>query len=167
MTRRSTLIQLLEAKPAKVKKALQVLETIRDSDITPQAAHFRIALLNAAKALEKGAAPTQVITMLRDAAKGKIDDLDDIEIDFDVPDTLPSNPFDGIMLGAPRTSVDIPGPDTALINAMNARDALTARRIAGDTIGQDDIAKFEAELVELAKALLPLLRLHYDNLDTL
>lgn len=161
---RATLISLLEADPPQTDAALELLEDIDERSLTPDAASLRLALLDAAKKLENGDTKDTVAAFLTSMAKGHLGDLADIEIDFDVPDTLPQSPFQGLGMSERKNNPSLPGPDSALLEAMDHRDALTARRIAGDTITEDDIQTYQDKLIALGKSLLPLLNL--DDLES-
>lgn len=163
---RARLITLLESDPPDVDGAIDVLRHLDERSLAPGAANMRLAMLEAAGRLENGEVKDTVASFLRNMADGQIEDLDDIDIDFDVPETIPGSPFDGLGFARPgRDSLPMPGPDKALLEAMDMRDQLSARRIAGDVINEDDIQAFENKLVDLGKALLPLLRIHLDESD--
>lgn len=155
---RATLISLLEADPPDLQGALEILADIDERSLTPDAASLRLALLDGATRLENGDTKETVVAFLRATAKGYLGDLADIEIDFDIPDTLPQSPFEGLGMTR-KNNPTLPGPDSALLEAMEHRDGLTARRIAGDTITEDDIERYQEKLIALGKALQPLMKL--------
>lgn len=156
-TSRTTLIQALTETPPNVEAALAVVQDIRESDLTPNALTLRAALIEAADWIENGKVkPYDLAKFLRDAANGHLEELEDHTIDFDLETTPDSASLAALMTPLRAAPSPLPGPDACLLDALRQRDALVARRIAGDTASDADVANYRATLVALGRALLPL-----------
>lgn len=161
MSVRSKALDALAQDPPDVAGAIALLREADERAMTPDAITLRAAVLEAAHWMETGKTnrSSDLVGFLRDAANGRLAELDDHEIDFDVPDEAPST-VARILAGvafSPRPGVpSMPGPDGALLEAVRVRDALVARRIAGDTPSEQDMATYRDALLALGRALLPL-----------
>jgi hypothetical protein len=161
MSARARALEALSQTPPDVEGARALLREADERAMTPDALTLRAALLEAASWMETGRAsrPSDLISFLRDAANGRLVELDDHDIDFDVPDEAPG-PLARILAGVPFSprpgAPSMPGPDGALLEAVRVRDALVARRIAGDTPSDQDMETYRNALVALGRALLPL-----------
>jgi hypothetical protein len=164
MSIRSQALALLEQEPPNLEALTSLLTNTEDKFLTPDVASLRLGILDAINRLKNGGTHDEVMIFLQNIANGLIDDIEDIVIDFDIPDSIPGTPFSGVGFGEAREYVPMPGPDDTLLKAMAIRDSITARKISGDTITPSDIETYEKALMELGKSLLPLMKLHLDDL---
>lgn len=165
MTLRNTVIELLTQDPPNTSKALEVLETIKNQDLSPDAASLRLGILDVIERINQGADTGNVAALLTGLANGRYDDIKEIDIDMDLDDVNDPFPIEGLGLQIQKPNQSLPGPDQALLNALAARDSFTARMIAGDTVSDTEFEQYEHTLVELGKALVPLLQKHLDEED--
>ena len=154
---RHALLNALRQDPPDVDGALDLLATVNESDLTPDALTLRAAILEAADWIEgRKARPYDLVGFLRDAADGRLAELDDHEIDLDVDDFGPVSGADIFAVASRPGNPPLPGPDGQLVAVMRARDAMVARRIAGDTPSQADLDAYAQALVALGRALEPM-----------
>lgn len=154
---RTTLIATLSEDPPNVEAALACLGTVRESDLTPDALTLRSALIEAADWIENGKVkPYDLANFLRDAADGRLEELEDHTIDFDLENLPGSSGLEALMTPLRAAPSPLPGPDACLLDALRQRDALVARRIAGDTPSEADLSTYRTALVALGRALRPL-----------
>lgn len=166
MTLRNTIIELLSQDPPNVSKALDTLEVVKNQDLSPDAASLRLGILDVIERINQGADTGSVAALLTGMANGRYDDIKEIDIDMDLDDMNEPFPIEGLGLQVNKPNQSLPGPDQALLNALAARDAFTARMIAGDTVNESEFEQYEHTLVELGKALVPLLQKHLDEEET-
>lgn len=156
-TTRAALITALTQDPPDVALALATLERVDESALTPDALTLRAALLEAASWIEAGKArPYDLAGFLRDAADGRLSELDDHDIDFDLPEDGDNAGLAALATPLRAAPSPLPGPDSALLDAFRLRDALVARRIAGDTPSEPDLSAYHDALLALGRALRPL-----------
>ena len=160
MSIRTEILSLLDREEPKIDKVIKILDGTEEKFLALDTASLRLGVLEAIKKLKAGEDSYSVIEFLNGIAKGALDDIEDIDIDFDMPTINETSPFNeiDILTGTGEGATRLPGPDAALLNAISKRDVLTARKISGDIISEDDIQDFENTLIELGEALLPLLK---------
>lgn len=167
MNTRATVITALTQDPPQVDVALDALSTIDEATLTPDALTLRTALIEAANWIEAGKIrPYDLANFLRDAADGRLSELDDHDIDFDLPDDDANMSLAALALPLRPAAPALPGPDTALLDVLRLRDALVARRIAGDTPSAQDTQAYQDALIALGQALQPLVDAHPRTVDT-
>ena len=158
MSARSNILKLLEQDPPDVEGAKKALADIDEKHLSPDAASLRLGILDAVNRIDQGDNLNTIAMLLTGIARGSLDDISEIDIDYDMEDAPLASPFEGLGLNTPqRTAGALPGPDQALLTAMAERDSITARKIAGDVISSADMDAYQKTLVDLGKALLPLI----------
>ena len=171
---RIDLIALLEQDTPDVEGALLLLRDMRERDLTPDAITLRGVILEAVDRIESGKSrPFDLAAYLKDAANGVLEDIEDHAIEFDLADPQDSPGADQAghlagLFGTTRAGVPpMPGPDAAFLNTLRLREAIVARRIAGETPTTADLQAYNDSLTTLAQALSPLLETQDDLPKTL